>query len=475
MNIYNILIQSADKWPDGVAVIDEFGSLTYRELLHETNCLIRDLQSGYIGPGIALGIITKNNRNFITTLMAGVGCNALVMPIFPQQKPREIEENVRDGQLHYLLTDTEAYSGMATLIKVMAFFGEQLYLYKTRRPLAKKTAAFVPDAALMRFTSGTTGKAKGVIISHKSVVERVKAANKVLKLGRSDRVVWVLPMAFHFVVSIVLYLKYGVGIIVNDNFLADSIIDSIRTHRGTLLYGSPMHIKLLNSHPGKADISSLKKVISTTTGISAELCRTFTKKYGLPVTQAFGIIEVGLPIINQEKPEEHPDAVGYALPAYQVGILDEQHLPLPDGKTGLLGIRGPGMFDGYLDPPTPREKVLKNGWFLTGDYAVRTAGGLITIKGRKKNVVNVSGNKVFPEEVQDVINTYEGITASKVYSKQHPLLGEVVAADVVLEEENIDTEAIINHCRQYLSPYKVPQFVRAVEQLDMTASGKVKV
>ncbi|HXU27054.1 MAG TPA: fatty acid--CoA ligase family protein, partial [Bacteroidia bacterium] len=319
------------------------------------------------------------------------------------------------------------------------------------------------------------GKAKGVIISHASVLERVDAANEALKLNEQDRVVWVLPMAYHFVVSIVLYIKYGVGIIINDNFLADSIIQSINQYKGTFLYAAPMHIKLLATYKPNVELPTLKEIISTTTAISADVCKAFESKYDLPVSQAYGIIEIGLPIINLRSSTQYPEAVGYALSAYTVEILDENFNIVENETIGRLAIKGPGMFDGYLSPPTSREDVLQHGWFMTGDYALKKADGLLIIKGREKNVINVSGNKVFPNEVEEVINGYKGIINSKAFSRVHPLMGEVVAVDIVIDKGvTIDKETLRNYCKQTLSSFKLPQFINVVDKIEMTDSGKVK-
>jgi acyl-CoA synthetase (AMP-forming)/AMP-acid ligase II len=149
--------------------------------------------------------------------------------------------------------------------------------------------------------------------------------------------------------------------------------------------------------------------------------------------------------------------------------------PLPDDQIGLLGIKGPGMFDGYLSPPVLKKDVLKNGWFMTGDYAVRKKDGLIIIKGREKNVINVSGNKVFPNEIEEIINTYKGVKNSKAFAKVHPLMGEVVAVEIEVEKnQEIDKEALIRYCRKELSAFKLPQFITIVDEIELTGSGKIK-
>ena len=474
-NVYDTLQVAVKKWPNRMAVVDEYGQISFSELANQTEILKNYLLAQGIGKGIAVGIITHNSRYFIMTLYAGVGCGALVMPISNTQKNKEIQDTIIEAQLHILITDSRELASFGQNISEIKLADQTLYVSHTKRDKKKLTAEFVPDAAFMRFTSGTTGKAKGVIISHKSVLERVDAANQALKLNEQDWVVWVLPMAYHFVVSIVLYIKYGVGIIINDNFLADSIIQSINQYKGTFLYAAPMHIKLLATYKPDVELPTLKKVISTTTAISADVCKAFESKYNLSVSQAYGIIEIGLPIINLKNSTQYPEAVGYALPAYTVEILDDNYNRVENETIGRLAIKGPGMFDGYLSPPTLREDVLQHGWFMTGDYALKKTDGLLIVKGREKNVINVSGNKVFPNEVEEVINGYKGIINSKAFSKVHPLIGEVVAVYIVIDKGVvIDTEALRNYCKQTLSSFKLPQFINVVDKIEMTDSGKVK-
>jgi long-chain acyl-CoA synthetase len=475
VNVYNVLSDSAAKWPDQLAVSDEFGELSFMELTQETEKLRSHLLHLGVKPGTGVAIITGNSRYFIISLFAVIGCNAVAMPVSPQLKNAEIRTAIQEGQLHFVIADTheaEYFDGGSEPIHL---FGQTLFFGTTGRSGDLLTAPMVPDAAFIRFTSGTTGKSKGVVISHRSVLERVDAANEALRLGETDRVVWVLPMAYHFVVSIVLYLRYGAGIIINDVFLAENIIQTIQKMKGTFLYAAPMHIKLLAAYREEVFLPTLTKVISTTTGISAQVCEAFKEKYNIPVSQAYGIIEIGLPIINLHKSAEFPEAVGYALPAYSVGILDAAFNLLPDETVGQLGIKGPGMFDAYLSPPALRKDILKNGWFLTGDLAIRNKDGLIIIRGREKNMINVSGNKVFPNEVEDVVNNYPGVVQSCAYAKSHALLGEVVAIDIVADKNTaIDNEALLNYCKKYLANFKVPQFVYQVEAITLTGSGKVK-
>jgi len=182
-----------------------------------------------------------------------------------------------------------------------------------------------------------------------------------------------------------------------------------------------------------------------------------------------------LPILNYVRSAEHPEAVGYAVPGYTVDILDDNDQPLPTGHIGHLGIKGPGMFDAYLVPPALRDDVLKNGYFLTADLASKTADGLIKIEGRSRSVINVSGLKVFPEEVEAVLETIPQVKQARISSRPHPLMGQIIEAELVLQEgATIDPEDILTYCKKRLSAFKAPQRIKIVDSLPMTGSGKLQ-
>ena len=236
-----------------------------------------------------------------------------------------------------------------------------------------------------------------------------------------------------------------------------------------------MHVRLLAVDKSNTAFTTLTKVISTTTGISRATCELFYQRFHIPVMQAFGIIEVGLPMINTAGSLDHPEAVGRPLPPFKAAIFDESFNPVPAGTTGLLGLSGPGMFDGYLKPPSRAADILRNGIFITGDYAEETADGLILIHGRANAMIHVMGNKVFPDEVEEVLLQYSGVQQARVFGQPHPLLGEIVAAELVITDAGpIDEEDIINYCRMHLTSYKVPQRILLVKSIQMTGSGKTK-
>lgn len=473
--VYEILKEAAEKWPANPAVYDDHGVISFSQLFTEAEELRKHLQNLGIKEGMGIGVMAANGRNFIIGIFAAVGCGAAVMPMSPLLKKPEIDDILNDAKLHAIIDDRSGIQPLDAIETVIPLQQGSFRFGYTNIHESVPFAPFVEQPAFIRFTSGTTGKSKGVIVSHRSVVDRIVAANNGLQLGSNDTVIWVLPMAYHFMVSIVLYVKFGTAIAVAKDFLAKNIIDIANENNGTLLYASPLQIKLLSNDAGKEQMPSLKKVISTSAAISPDVCKAFKDRFHIDVSQAYGIIEIGLPILNYVKSAEHPEAVGYALPGYTVDILDEDHQPLPTGQVGHLGIKGPGMFDAYLLPPTLRKDVLKNGYFLTADYASKTEDGLIKIEGRSKSVINVSGLKVFPEEVEAVLETIPQVKQARISSSPHPLMGQIIEAELVLHEgASVDPEDILSYCKKRLSAFKSPQRIKIVESLPMTGSGKLQ-
>ncbi len=473
--VYNVLKEAAEKWPDLSAVYDEYGTLTFLELYNETENLKNELINLGVTQGMGVGVMARNSRNFISGIFAVIGCGATVMPLSHQLKPSEIDDVINEAQLHAILDDKHGVQPIETIVSEIKMNIEGFRFAFTSTNKHQAFAPHVTNPAFIRFTSGTTGKSKGVIISHQSAIERVDAANKALKLGTNDVVVWVLPMAYHFVVSILLYVRNGTAIAIAQDFLPNNIIDITNQCKGTLLYASPMQIRLLASSTNGEIMPTLKRVISTSAAISVDICKAFKQRFNVDVSQAYGIIEIGLPIINFFKSSENPDAVGYALPDVEVTILDDNYNPVSNGTVGHLAIKGMGMFDAYLTPPLMRHEVLKNGYFLTADYATKADDGLIKVEGREKSMINVSGNKVFPEEVEKVLETISEIKLARISGTPHPLMGQIIQAEVILEEgKTIDVEDVLTYCRKRLSTYKIPQRILIVESLPMTGSGKIQ-
>lgn len=332
------------------------------------------------------------------------------------------------------------------------------------------------DPAFIRFSSGTTGLSKGVVLSHTKLRERIVAANAALEIGPGDRVLWMLPMAHHFAVSIILYLYHGACTVIGSSHLAAEVLETAKATRATVIYGTPFHYSLLAVDQSGYAWPDLRLAVTTAAPLTAEIARGFRQRFGRPLVQGLGIIEIGLPLLNTGGAGDSPTAVGRPLPSFDVELRDDEGLPMAAGCVGELWIKGPGMFDAYLSPWQTVDEICVNGWFATGDLAETDAAGRVYLRGRKKSVLNVSGMKVFPEEVEAVIEKHPAVGRCRVIGSPHAVLGTVPVAEVVLQEDGktLTPRELIDWCRESLSIYKVPVRVTFVNELVLTASGKVR-
>jgi len=477
MNVFDTLAQSARQWPDRTAIVDAAGSLDYQSLWREIEALRVQLTRLDVRAPQGVGVQARNGRAFVIGALAALGCGAVVMPIHHLLKREEMSDLLRRVPLCAILGDGSAVTpACQTAGELKLLDGLSLRFARLAGPEVP-LVPWVQDAAFLRFTSGTTGAAKGVILTHQGVLERTRAANTGLGLTCEDRVLWVLPMSYHFFASIILYLEVGATIVVSPDYLAESILDTALRHEASFLYVTPMHVRMLTAASSRRVLPpTLRRVMSVSSRLHPEVARAFFVRYQVPVAQGFGIIEVGLPIMNLEDAAEHPEAVGRPLPGFDAAILDEQLKSCAGNRTGQLALRGPGMFAGYLHPPKRREEVLREGWFLTGDLAHRDDAGRIIIDGRLKTVIDVAGHKVFPEEVAAVLDQHPAVLRSRVTTRPHPQLGEVVHAEVQLRNSatRAACEDILSFCRRRLSSHKVPASLEVVAELDLTSSGKVR-
>ncbi len=476
MNVFDTLSHSAKQWPDRIAIIDAGGSLDYQSLWREVEAL--RVQLGHLGlrEGQGVGVRARNGRAFVIGALAALGCGAVIMPIHHQMKPAELADMLARAPLCAILDDGSGPAQAGKTVTLENPGGNGLRFTRVDGP-QQPLAPGIKNAAFVRFTSGTTGQSKGVVLTHRDVLERTKAANSGLGLTCQDKILWVLPMAYHFYVSIILYLEVGATVVVNTDYLAESILDMAAKHQATFLYVTPMHVRMLNSErSGRVLPPSLRRVMSVSSRLDPQFARDFFARYHVPVSQGFGIIEVGLPIMNIAEAAEHPEAIGRPVSSFEAMIVDGTMQPLPEGETGQLALRGPGMFSGYLNPPRSREEVLHDGWFLTGDLGHRDNGERVVLDGRTSSVMHVAGHKVFPEEIAGVLDQHPAVLRSRVSSRPHPQFGEAVHAEVQLRNGSSQTpsEDILSFCRRQLSSHKVPSSLEFVTEISMTSSGKVR-
>jgi len=435
-----------------------------------------------LGPkqGRRLGLLCPNGVHHIVWSLAVLKCGGILAPVPGELSVPERDALAKTTRLHGVLVaggktwrhDT-AQRAELELTGMPATF----HSFTPEAPDFDEATLLALNPALIRFSSGTTGKSKGVVLSHQTLLDRVTACNAGLKIGPGDRVIWTLPMAHHFAVSIVLYLLHGATTVLEDSHLGADVWRALSTHEGTVLYGSPFHYALLGAHGEAKPLPSLRLAVSTAAALSQQVAEQFKARLGLPLTQGMGIIEVGLPLLNVEHAADLPESVGVAQPSFEAKIVVPQTQGEPAaGEAGELWLRGPGVFDAYLSPWTPREAVLREGgWFVTGDLARKDEGGRIYLVGRTHSVINVGGMKAFPEEIEAVLRQHPGVAEARVVAMTHATFGAVPAAEIVPKDpaappKNIELNTL---CRSQLSNYKIPLKYTLVAALPKTPSGKI--
>ena len=475
MNIVTTIKNETSGCLEKAAVIDGDRKFSYGDLFAAVDCAAAELSDQGIRPAHRVAFLCGDSIDYIVVSLAVLSLQAVIVPVSASLSLDEIEPVLERIDINFLIFDKSAYfRDNSDSIFNTGFFEKDFFLYHREAKEELPADYYKMNPAFIRFSSGTTGTSKGILLSHESIVERTDAADKALKITKGDVVIWVLSMSFHFVVTILLFLRRGATIVLCGGSFPESLLEGLASQKGTFVYASPFHYRIIT----KSDIFKPKLLINIRMAVSTAMrlpdyvVRDFYEKFGLELIEAYGIIEVGLPFINSSRNSEKRGSVGKILPDYEVKIAS------PD-KNGIGGvyIKGKGMFDAYFSPWLRRCDLISDGWFKTGDLGRLDSERFLYIAGRKKNVINFTGMKIFPYEVESVLNQHPDIKESLVYGTLHAQYGELPCAKIVLMDDiktGFDINEIRKYCYKHLSQYKVPKEFQFVSRLDKTASGKLK-
>jgi len=449
-------------------------SVTWSELVGRMDAGAARLREAGVRPGERCGLLAPQGADFVAHALAILEAGACLVPVPDDPEGAALARFARDAHLHHQVCHAP----------------EEATRFACRRPDGvpgldpEVEAAFrALGPAYLRFTSGTTSERKGVVLSHARMQERLDAAQAGLGIGPQDRILWLLPMAHHFVVSILLYLREGATVILPASPLARPILELAARERACVLYASPFHHHLLSKDASDTRLDAVRLAVSTTDGLRDDVAARFRERFGIPLVQALGIIEVGLPVMNLAEAETKPLALGRPLPAYDVWLRDEDgkpvHGPGSPERTGEICIRGPGLFDAYLWPWTPSSALCEPDGFRTGDQGWLDADGTLFLAGRRHNRISVAGLKFFAEEVERVLAGDARVRECRVRAREHPRLGTIPVAEVVAAEAGAEGESalrrdLLARCRAELPAYKVPRELRVTDALERTVTGKLR-
>ncbi len=498
MNLSSLVAASAARVPDHTAIIVGRRACTYAQLEAATARTAAALQAAGVAPGRKIALAAPNGPEFVAAMLGIFRHGAIAVPCpADMQAPERAAMldmvrceydlslspsggSVAAGQLPQSSNNELSRSSIAaaSFCPLADEGARTLHLVPTAclasDPVDERLAAV--EASSIRFTSGTTASFKGVVLSHRGIHDRIVAANQSLRIGGDDVIFFALPMAHHFAVSVMLHLSVGATIVTGSLFLGDSMIRQVREHRATMLYSTPVTYRVMAEAPrvDPAAFRSVRLAISTAMALPPAVAARFEERSRVPLLQALGIIEVGMPIMNLPRPDRAHHALGRLIDSFEARVVDDDGRDVPAGQAGELWLKGPGMLAAYYAPWRTQEQILHEGWFRTGDTVRRDSAGNFFLMGRSKDVINVGGTKVFPIEIEEVLHAHDAVAEAAVVPVPNDLLGEVPAAAVELHPGSTTTpEALAEHCRRRLSTFKLPRIIRIVDRLPRTHSGKV--
>lgn len=334
------------------------------------------------------------------------------------------------------------------------------------------------DLAAIVYTSGTTGRSKGAMLSHRNLASNARTLVEAWRFGPNDVLIHALPI-FHvhglFVATNVTMMAGG-SMIFLPKFDPSEVVRSMG--RATVMMGVPTYYTRLLDNPGltREAASHMRLFVSGSAPLLVETHRAFAERTGHAILERYGMTETGMNTSNPYAGVRVPGTVGPPLPGVELRVTDpDSGRVLPDGEIGLLEVRGPNVFRGYWRRPEKTAAEFRaDGFFITGDLGVIDAAGYVSIVGRGKDLIISGGLNVYPREVEAVIDALAGVVESAVVGAPHPDFGEAVTAFVVCEPGGPDEAAILGGLSAELARFKQPKRCFVIDALPRNTMGKVR-
>ena len=472
--IPEILERAARTHPASTLSVDDVRA-TLAEL-HDSACRGATVLAAHgLSPGDRVVISASSSLDLVTVYLAALRLGATAVLINPAYTADERAAILACAQANLLVTGSRNIArsdGVRTLP-----LSDVIEQARTA-PLHPGTETGQDSVALLAFTSGTTGSPKAVPLTHGQLLASIRAAMWSWRWAPSDVLVHALPLYHqHGLSGIHATLLGGSSAAILSRFSPEALIETVDRERATVLFGVPsVHQRLLELPSRQLEpLRRLRLVTSGSAPLPVSLAQRFAGATGVVLLERYGLTESGLNLSNRYSAERVPGLVGTPLPGVEAELADERGNPVPPGAEGEVVLRGPQIFDGYLDDPVATDAAFwPGGWFRTGDLGRFDQEGRIRITGRLKDLVITGGMNVSPAEVEAVIEQLPEVGEAAVAGIPSDRWGEELSVWVVASGTGpIDAERIISHCRRHLAPYKCPKRVFQTTALPRNPMGKL--
>lgn len=512
----DILRDRARQQPQSTAVIYEGQEISYGTVASRTKAISAALFEAGIRRGDKVGVMFPNHPDFVAAFFGVVGLGATVVAINPLLKADEIKYILEDsnaraaivaekliGELKSCAADVEglehvfvfAYGAME---KEQFTFGEEAKvtvfdashshelptppLTDLARQVGEQGLPCSPDElAVLVYTSGTTGKPKGAMLTHGNLISAVRLKKNVITYSASDRVLAVLPLCHIYGLGVVMLgiLSDGGSLVIIEKFEAAKVLEVMQSSKVTVAPMVPAMFQFIALEMEKQsyDLSSLRLGLCGGAPITADLLRKLDVAFGVPIVEGYALTETAcIATITPPSGPRKPGSCGPVVPGAQVRVVDSLGNPLPPGRdnVGEVVIAGPSVLQGYYKKPEATAEAIKDGWFYSGDLGWFDEDGYLYICGRTKEMIIRGGQNIYPREIETVITKMEGVIEAAVVGIPDELMGERVKAFVALRPGVECTEEDVKQfCSQHLASYKLPRLVEFVDLLPRNSTGKV--
>ena len=521
-SLIDLFEQAVARYADKPAFENMGQQLTYRQLDSQSRAFAAYLQQGLkLKKGDRVALMMPNLLQYPVALFGVLRAGMVVVNVNPLYTPRELKHQLNDsGACAIVIVSNFAHTlekvVAETAVKqvILTRMGDQLTPVKATLVnfVVKYVKRLVPkydlpgaiafrsvlqqgelmayqrpdilndDLAFLQYTGGTTGVAKGAMLTHRNMqanLEQTKATYGSLLRDGKECVVTALPLYHIFALTVngLLFLELGGhNLLITNPRDIPGFVKALNKFPFTALTGVNTLFNALLNEPQfhKLDFSTLRLSAGGGMAVQKAVAERWEKLTGHYLLEGYGLTECSpLVSVNPYNITSHTGSIGLPVPSTDIRIVDEQGNDVQEGEPGELCIRGPQVMSGYWQRPIETEEVLKNGWLHSGDIVTVDQEGFIRIVDRKKDMILVSGFNVYPNEIEDVLMQHPKVREAAAIGVPSDLSGEAVKVCVVKKDHTLTKEELLDHCRRQLTGYKVPKIIEFRDELPKTNVGKI--